>query len=459
VTIVETKADLDILLGKVLSDPFVVDVVPLDDERHPANSSPSLIFFRFTQHNNDWCLPVNHVDAICFPDVVSDLKESLRLSITKKMVVDKKTAIHMFGRDYDFLDLNIIKYLDDGDPIDLESFHTNAHFFIKSNFREISNANRFIPLYKHARVFSEKLSKISISNDLDWSDNSIGHLNGITVDCFARLERAGLSVDPVRFLQVFGENHRKHIKDGKVFTQYNLFTATGRPSNRFGGINYAALKKVGNERSVFNSRYGDDGMLVLMDYNAFHPRLIAQLANFNLPGNINPYEMLAKYYFNKNTADEEDIATAKIFTFQMLYGGIDKRWEHIPYFAKIQEYIDHRWRFFESNGYIETPRYARKINSHHIQDATPNKLFNYILQAFETEMAVDVLNNLQTYLDGKLTTPVLYTYDSILFDAHKSDGKETIRHIKSIMEGPSEKFPVKVSVGKSYADLRNVDIG
>lgn len=454
--IIETKRDLDELLGKILSDPFVMDIVPLDDELHSINSSISLIFFKFINSENKWCLPINHGDALELSGSLELLIDALKLSITRKMVLDKKMVVQLLGLDCDFLDLNTMKYLLDGDPIELDEFVTNAHVFIKTRNRDLKNANWYIPLYKHARLFDEKLSKSIIPKDVEWKDKSFIFMNGTVIDCFAEVESSGLAVDTEKFLKVFGDGQRKHIRDGRIFTQYNLFTATGRPSNRFGGVNYAALKKVGADRECFVSRYGVDGMLVMMDYNAFHPRLIAHLANFNLPGNVNPYEYLAKYYFDKSEVDEEDIAVSKGLTFQMLYGGVDKRWIHIPYFSKIQEYIDHRWRFFEENGYIETPKYFRKIKPCHIQDATPNKLFNYILQAFETEMAVGVLNQLQEYLNNKLTLPVLYTYDSILFDVHKSDGKETLRQIKAMMEG--DKFPVKVYAGKTYSDLKRVEI-
>ena len=454
--IVETKNDLDVLLGKVLSEPFIMDIVQLDDELHSATTSISLIFFHFISLRSNWCLPVNHNEAICMNGVVELLRDTLKLSIARKMVFDKKMVIQMLGIDYDFLDLNVLKYLRDGDPIDFDGFSTNAHIFIRTRFRDLKNSNRCIPLYKHARVFNDKLEKVTIPEESDLKDSSFLFMNGTMTDCFANLEMSGLCVNAELFTKSFGDGQLKHIKDGLIYSQYNLFTATGRPSNRFGGVNYAALKKTGGERDAFISRYGNDGMLVMMDYNAFHPRLIAHLANFNLPGNVNPYEYLAKYYFKKEVVDEEDIAVAKGLTFQMLYGGIDERWVHIPYFSKIQEYIDHRWRFFEENNYIETPKYFRKIKPCHIQDATPNKLFNYILQAFETEMAVDILNKLQIYLKGKMTRPMLYTYDSILFDAHRSDGKETLRQIKEIMEG--SKFPVKVYIGKSYADMHKIDL-
>ena len=51
-----------------------------------------------------------------------------------------------------------------------------------------------------------------------------------------------MKIDEVLFQQHFGHKECK-IKNGFVHTEYNLFTSTGRPSNRFGNINYAALKK------------------------------------------------------------------------------------------------------------------------------------------------------------------------------------------------------------------------
>ena len=46
---------------------------------------------------------------------------------------------------------------------------------------------------------------------------------------------------------------------GYVFSEYNLFTSTGRPSNRFGGINFAALNKKDGSRERFISRYSSIG--------------------------------------------------------------------------------------------------------------------------------------------------------------------------------------------------------
>jgi hypothetical protein len=456
VIIVENKQDLDYTLSKVMCDPFIMDIVSMNDDLHAANNSISLILFKFIKSGEIICLPVNHHETICIPNVLLLFKDALKMSIARKMVVDKKSIVQLLGGDYGFIDTDIIRYLVDCTPADNDVSVTNAHFFIRTQFNNVKDINRSIPVYKHIKLFEEKMSKIVIPTDQEIQEKGFVFMNDMMTNCFAKLELNGLCVNKDIFFNSFGDEQARHVKGNIVFSQYNFFTSTGRPSNRFGGVNFAALNKTDGSRKSFISRFGKEGMLVMMDFNSFHPRLIAHLANFELPGNINPYEYLSKYYFEKEFIDEEDIAVAKGLTFPQLYGSIEKRWLHIPYFEKVQDYIDHRWKFFNIHGYIETPIYLRKINSCHIIDPTPNKLFNYILQAFETEMAVGTLNEIQSYLEGKKSVPILYTYDSILFDIHKSDGMDTIQKLKKIMEGG--KFPVKVYVGKSYFDMRKVDI-
>jgi hypothetical protein len=53
------------------------------------------------------------------------------------------------------------------------------------------------------------------------------------------------------------------------------------------------------------------------------------------------------------------------------------------------------------------------------------------------------------YLKDKKTKAVLYTYDSLLFDFHKGDGKEVLDKIMEIMK-MGNRFPIKVYMGKSY---------
>lgn len=431
---------------------FVMDSVCVDHEKHPRNNNISLLFFYFLSSKTYWCLPLHHNESILIQNSLHKIKDALKFSIHKKFVFNKKTILQLFDQDYDFIDVNIMKYLSSGET-EVEHAETNAHTFIRSNFRDVPNINVCTPIYKHAKNFMNRVGSLTNLNDNIVHEDGFKFVNNLMTTRFAELENIGLSVTE-NFTEEFGNEQTRHVQNNLVYSQYNLLTSTGRPSNRFAGVNYAALNKNDGSRECFVSRHGDNGMLVMMDYNAFHPRLIAHLVNFNMDANENPYSYLSKYYFNKTEPNEEDIVVAKTFTFKQIYGGFDKKWLHIPYFSKIQEYIDHRWKFFTENGYIETPKYKRKIKECHIPDANPSKLFNYILQAFETEMAVDVLGDLLGDLKTKKTKPILYTYDSILFDAHKEDKMDTIKRLKSIME--RNKFPVKVYIGKNYKEMKQI---
>ncbi len=453
--IVETTEDYNNLCSIINSEHVYISAVCLDNQKHVSNNNISLLFFYFYVSDDYWCLPIDHNECICLDNILESVKVVLRnAKFHNKIVSDKKNIVQLFGEDYNFIDIDVFRFLENGQlPSEIET--TNSHSFIDFHFKNMFDLNKCVPVYKHAKVFTNNVQKIKNIYLSNIREKGFVFTNNVMTDLFAKLESNGLCVNE-DFTDIFGEEQNRHIKNNFVFSQYNLLTSTGRPSNRFGGVNYAALNKNDGSRNCFVSRYGDDGMLVMMDYNAFHPRLIAHLSNFQMDAAENPYAYLSKYYFNKSNITDEDIAVAKGFTFTQIYGGIDKKWIHIPYLKKVQEYIDHRWKFFEENGYIETPKYGRKIKHCHIQDPTPNKLFNYILQAFETEMAVDVLGELMNYLNDKQTKPVLYTYDSILFDAHKSDKMPVIKRIKSIME--RDKFPVKVYAGKNYGDMKQISI-
>jgi DNA polymerase I-like protein with 3'-5' exonuclease and polymerase domains len=141
----------------------------------------------------------------------------------------------------------------------------------------------------------------------------------------------------------------------------------------------------------------------MIDYSAYHPRLIAQLVNYNLPEDV--YTYLGKYYFNKEILSDEELKAAKTTTFQLLYGNIPEKYSNIPFFVKIKEYIEHRWNHFTNHGYVETPIFKRRITPNNINDPNPNKLFNYILQASETEFNASVLKELIAYLKNHATKP------------------------------------------------------
>jgi hypothetical protein len=88
-------------------------------------------------------------------------------------------------------------------------------------------------------------------------------------------------------------------------------------------------------------------------------------------------------------------------------------------------------------------------------DMNANKLFNYYLQAVETEYSIIIINNINEALQGYSTKLVLYTYDSLLFDFDIREGKELIVKIRSVMSD-NGKYPVKIKSGRTVHNMKNI---
>ena len=72
---------------------------------------------------------------------------------------------------------------------------------------------------------------------------------------------------------------------------------------------------------------------------------------------------------------------------------------------------------------------------------------NYLMQSLETSRNILILKDVLRYLQNKKTKVVLYTYDSLLFDFNKEDGKDTLKELQIILES-EKKYPVKFKYSK-----------
>jgi len=239
---------------------------------------------------------------------------------------------------------------------------------------------------------------------------------------------------------------------GFLYSEYNPYTSTGRPSNKFGGINYAALKKEDGSRSMIMSRF-NRGMLLECDFDAFHVRLIAELIDYTLPDE-SVHSYFGKQYFGKEALTDEEYEQSKQMTFHLLYGGIDSEFEKIPFFGKTKRYIADLWRQFRKDGFILTPLFKRPITRDMITDPNAGKLFNYLLQSYETEHNMHVINDINTLLTGYNSKLILYTYDSFLIDFDLMDGKDLIADIKKTISKGN--YPVKIKAGVNYHKMQDM---
>ena len=229
-----------------------------------------------------------------------------------------------------------------------------------------------------------------------------------------------------------------------VYSEYNPFTSTGRPSNRFGGINFAALNKNDGSREKFISRFGGEGKLVEFDYDAYHLRLIAEKVDYKFSD-----ESVHQHF-----ADRFDISykEAKGLSFQYLYGFIpDDIAESIDYFGKVKDFTNKLWQLYKQENFIKSDIYSRQIRGN---DFNANKLFNYYIQLLETESNALVIKDIRKIMKKYKSKFVLYSYDSFLFDMHIDDGLPLLTEIKEVLE--RGKYPVKAAWGNNYDELIDI---
>lgn len=229
------------------------------------------------------------------------------------------------------------------------------------------------------------------------------------------------------------ESNGLYTANGYEYSEYNLFTLTGRPSNSFNNINYAALNKANKSRERFISRFGNNGILVEFDLKAFHIYLLSRIVKYDWP-TTDIYNYFGTLYGNGIDPKGE--------TFKQIYGGIDEKYMSFEFFQKIDNLTDNLFQLYNENN-LKSLLFERDMN---IPDLNRNKVLNYILQNFETEFNALLIFEINAYLYTRESKLVLYTYDSFLIDLSKNDGKETLIGLKNIFK----ELPNTLKVGKNY---------
>jgi hypothetical protein len=145
---------------------------------------------------------------------------------------------------------------------------------------------------------------------------------------------------------------------------------------------------------------------------------------------------------------------AKEDTFRQLYGGIRKEYLNIPFFQATDAFSKEIWKHMQKHGYVDSLISGRRLKIANYKDITEHTLFNYYIQMYETEKNAIVLKNILEYLQTYLlrSVPILYTYDSILFDVCPDEIHTIINQlIPSCIN--TDAFPVKLKKGLNYKNM------
>jgi len=419
--IIETKLEFDSFLEKYQDSSCILIPILCDVNKHPLENSLCLLYVKLLD-GDEYLLPFNHSEAINLDITHLDKLDSDH----KKYIYDKKQFNHIVKLK-NVIDINLQYYMEHNEPLYVEDITTNSHDYFNRKYYKLNRVNCVVPILKHlelCRKLSNEFQKhIDLPVHQEYNDNIIDNLT--------YLESAGLRYD-------------KNI----VFSEYNPYTSTGRPSNRFGGINFAALNKIDGSRQPFKSRF-QNGMLVEFDYDAYHLRLIGEVVDYKFPeGSV--HEHMARFYGDV-TYDE-----SKNQSFQYLYGHIPIDVVQInPFFGKVHDYINEIWSVYKQREFITSNIYNKKIFRKNLSDMNRNKLFNYKIQLMETENNMKMLSNLIPFLESYKSKLILYSYDSFLFDFNLDDGVDCLKKIKKIIES-NGLFPTKTSKGTNYHEMEDI---
>jgi len=443
--IIETKTEFEDFLNKGKDFNWIVIPTYCNGERPVFTDSVSVVYVYLINLDEEVMIVFNHTEGLSLP-------ESLLQEFPKdnKLFVYGKKRFKQFLDRANIIDINMVEYFYRNQPIE-DDFETPAHEFFTRTFGNFNNLNAIIPIVKHiekAQAITQRFLDVYDS----FNDNvAFNNYNELILDSLFQIEKNGLFTCYDQFKKKFNE---ASLYDHFAYTEYNVYTTTGRPSNRFGGINYAALNKDNGQRTPFVSRFGENGFMLSFDYDAYHLRLLAELVDYQfIEGSV--HEHLGKYYFQKETLTDAEYSESKSISFKQLYGGIGQEYLTIPFFAKVHEYTQLLWAQYKQDGFIETPMFGRKLFKSFFSEMNAAKLLNYLLQAFETERNIAVIHNILLRTKPYSSKLILYTYDAFLWDFDKRDGAMLIKLIKDELE-QNGKYPVKLEIGPDYSNMIEV---
>ena len=439
--IVDTEDDVNALFNYIQDKKTLLVPVLADPNLHASINKLSCIYI-YTEDDIERIVPIRHTEQITgFTEHVNRF-----LELTNIFVYDKKAWLQIGGNDAVW-DIKTLWWYTYSESYDETHYYTAAHTFYWRRHTALPNVNGLIPLMQHLAM-CQKIRKYAwpMCKNSKLTDSYL-QFNSVYPAIFAEIERAGLCVTAdFRMPEL--------ITDTRVYSNYHYHTTTGRPSNAYRGFNYAAMNKEDGTRNAFCSRF-DSGALVEMDFDAYHVRLIARLIGYTLPAD-SVHAYFGKFYFDTDELTTEQYEQSKQITFRLLYGGIDTEFLSIPFFKQVNDFIYDLWRTWKAKGYVKTPILQRKLCSDTLKNMTANKLFNYYLQAVETEVSVQKLQQCKLLLQAYSTKMILYTYDSLLFDVPVAEAKEILPKLKAVLEMGN--FPLKIQVGNNYNKMKTITI-
>ena len=424
VIFVESEKELHDFINLVKTEDVVAFPI-FANQLDKRSSEITFIYFVSLKSNSKYVLNRTHLDASTF-DLFKLLKT---LTFTQKCYVEGLKWVFDIFRGDEIYDLQSVLYYTYNETESFKYLYSGVH--IRDTLMLTDEAWAFSPILKTIESIDASLNPIL---------NEISKFE--ITDSFKKYSKA--------HAYIFSELEKPGIQtlDGITYSNYNQYTATGRPANTNGKYNFLAMNKRTGVRKKIVSRH-NRGRLFQFDYSAYHFRLIANLIGYNFPKNENLHEYIGKKILNKNKLTKKEYQNIKETNFGVLYG--TKEPPDIEFFKKMYIYKQKLWNEFTTGDKVETIIFNRPILKSNHEDMKDNKLFNYIIQSYETERNLMVIYKLIDLLENKQTKLILYNYDGFVFDFNPNDGLDLLKDIREILEEGG--YPTTTEFGLNYHDL------
>lgn len=435
--VIETSKRLGVL--STLADKKVFcRVIESSDHHHPRLNTPVAVYLHAQGQEDGVLLNLDHPEALnlSYDEVLQALSKFKTL-----YVLDKKHFLHYFPLK-NLIDLQLLYTLENFDKLSLPT-PPKVYTWYYRRYHDRRDINKIIPIVKHYE-FNEEIY-YTVKHVMDFSfDESFKFFNTTASSIFFMIECEGLKVKEEEFIETFKVNTPElNLHDSIVYTQYNLYNPTSRPTNAFNTVNFAAIPHTEEHRSAIIPK---NDSFVEADFDGYHIRLVASLIGYPLD-QTSAHKQLGKLYFNKEDLTEEEYKHTKQINFQAIYGKTPEEYQHLEFFVKLETYINNLWETYQKQGVVRIPISNKPLTTK-LKDMYPKKLFNYVLQGLESANNIVILKEVIKLLRNYRTKVILYTYDSILLDYSEQDGDALLEQIKQVLSQDG-KFPVHTKQSKN----------
>ena len=225
---------------------FIIIPIYSDGFLHPfhKNNKLSLIYVRHISDKTGDIINVSHPDTVYNNRKLEEIsKDTSQYYIT----TNKKHLMNIFPN-MQLMDVNFMHWWKYNVPMNFDEIRINAYDFFNNKYYNVRDVNQIIPLIKHKEYCDMVFDKI-----INFVENDHIIDNYESIHAYHSIEKNGIKVSK-DVCEIFDDRVLKHISDGKLYSDYNMWTSTGRPSNSFGTINFAALPPE-KRKAIINWQY------------------------------------------------------------------------------------------------------------------------------------------------------------------------------------------------------------